>query len=82
MIVGKIIDLPQNAGGVVAIYDTKKNIIGKIVDWSIGADIGFRFNNRKNYVNNNGVEGNMFLNQDERVINVGLFTQEKTRKQT
>jgi len=32
-------------------------------------------NNRKNFLNNNGYEGKMFLNQDERVINVGLFTQ-------
>jgi len=75
LIAGKIIELPQNAGGIDAIYDTKINIMEKLVDWSTGTDIAFRFNNRKNYINNSGLKGQMFLNQDERVINVGLFTQ-------
>ena len=75
LIAGKIIELPQHAGGIDAIYDRKIKILGKKIDWCIGAEAGFRFNNRKNYINNNGSEGMMFLNQNERVINVGLFTQ-------
>lgn len=74
-IVGKILVLPQNAGGIDFFYDRKINIMGKMIDWSAGAEVGLRFNNRKNYINNSGSEGNLFINQDERVINGGLFTQ-------
>ena len=74
-IVGKIIDLPQNAGGIDAFYDRKINLAGKIIDWSAGAEVALRFNNRKNYINNSGSEGELIINQDERVINAGLFTQ-------
>jgi iron complex outermembrane receptor protein len=75
LIVGKIIELPQNAGGIDVFYDRKVNIMGKRVDWSVGAEIGLRLNNRKNYINNSGSEGELFLNQNEQVINAGLFTQ-------
>ena len=75
LIVGKIIELPQHAGGIDAIYDRKIIILGKKMDLSIGAEAGFRFNNRKNYINNDGLKGQIFLNQDEQVINVGLYTQ-------
>jgi len=75
LIVGKIIDLPQNAGGLDAIYDNKIDLLGRKVDWSVGANAGFRFNNRKNHINNKGMDGEMFINQDEQVVNVGLFTQ-------
>ena len=75
LIVGKIIELPQNAGGIDIFYDRKVDIMGKKVDLSVGTEAGFRFNNRKNYINNSGLQGDIFLNQDERVINMGLFTQ-------
>jgi iron complex outermembrane receptor protein len=75
LIAGKIIELPQHAGGIDAIYDRKINFLRRKIDWCIGAEVAFRLNNRKNFMNNNGYEGKMFLNQDERVINVGLFTQ-------
>jgi iron complex outermembrane recepter protein len=75
LIAGKIIELPQNAGGIDVFYDRKINIMGKRVDWSVGAEVGFRFNNRKNYINNSGLQGDIFLNQDERIINTGLFAQ-------
>ncbi|HZK68901.1 MAG TPA: TonB-dependent receptor [Paludibacter sp.] len=75
LIVGKIIELPQNAGGIDIFYDRKVDIMGKKVDLSVGTEAGFRFNNRKNYINNSGLQGDIFLNQDERVINTGLFTQ-------
>ena len=75
LVVGKIIELPQYAGGIDAIYDRKINVLGIKFDWSIGAEAGFRFNNRKNYINNDGLKSQMFLNQDESVINVGIFTQ-------
>jgi len=74
-IVGKIIELPQNAGGIDVFHDRKLNIMGKRVDWSVGAELGLRLNNRKNYKNNSGSQGDLFINQDERVINAGLFTQ-------
>ena len=75
LIAGKIIELPQHAGGIDAIYDRKINFLRRKIDWCVGAEVAFRFNNRKNFVNNNGYTGKMFLNQDERVINVGIFTQ-------
>ena len=75
LIVGKIIELPQNAGGIDVVFDRKIIVMGKVVDWSVGAEAGFRLNNRKNFVNNSGSEGELFLNQDEKVINAGLFTQ-------
>jgi iron complex outermembrane receptor protein len=75
LIAGKIIELPQQAGGIDAIYDRKINFVGRKIDWCIGAEAAFRLNNRKNYINNNGLQGQMFLNQDEQVINVGLYTQ-------
>ena len=74
-IVGKIIVLPQNDGGIDVFYDRKVNILGKRLDWSTGTEAGLRFNNRKNYINNSGSEGKLFINQDERIINAGLFTQ-------
>lgn len=49
--------------------------MGKRVDWSVGAETGLRYNNRKNFINNSGSEGELLLNQDEHVINFGLFTQ-------
>jgi iron complex outermembrane receptor protein len=75
LIVGKIIELPQNDGGMDVFYDRKVNILGKKLDLSAGAETGFRLNNRKNYVNNSGSEGELFINQDERIINAALFTQ-------
>ena len=75
LIVGKIIVLPQNDGGIDIFYDRKVNIFGKRLDWSVGAEGGLRLNNRKNYINNSGSEGALFINQDERIINAGLFTQ-------
>ncbi|MDD5361413.1 MAG: TonB-dependent receptor [Ignavibacteria bacterium] len=74
-IVGKIIELPQNDGGIDAFYYSKVNIMGKRIDWSVGAEAGLRLNNRKNYINNNGSEGALFIDQNERIINSGLFTQ-------
>jgi len=74
-IIGKIIDLPQYSGGMVAFYNTKFPIGSKFLDWSIGTEIAMRFNDRKNYVNDNGQKGSLIVDQNEQVLGGGAFSQ-------
>jgi iron complex outermembrane receptor protein len=74
-IIGKIVVLPQNSGGMYAIYSSKINIMGKDFDWSAGAETALRLNSRKNFTNNKGIEGTLNLNQDEQIIGTGIFMQ-------
>jgi len=74
-IIGKIIVLPQYSGGMVAFYNSKFPIGSKFLDWSIGTEISMRFNDRKNYVNNSGQQGNLIVDQDEQVLGGGVFSQ-------
>jgi iron complex outermembrane receptor protein len=74
-IIGKIVVLPQYSGGTVAAYNSRIQIGEKTLDWSAGAEIAMRFNNRKNYVNNGGQEGSLTINQGEQVIGTGVFLQ-------
>lgn len=74
-IIGKIIVLPQYSGGLVASFNSESSFLGKSVQWSAGSETALRFNNRKNYTNNNGVEGIISINQKEQVAGSGLFLQ-------
>ncbi len=74
-IIGKIVELPQNSGGITAVYNSKLNIKGEIINWSVGTDMAFRFNNRKNYTNNKGVKGDLNLSQEEQILGTGIFLQ-------
>jgi iron complex outermembrane receptor protein len=74
-IIGKIIELPQYSAGMVAFYNSKFTLGSKLLDWSIGTEIAMRFNDRKNYVNDNGQKGSMIVDQDEQVLGGGVFFQ-------
>lgn len=74
-IIGKIVVLPQYSGGVVAFYNSMIRVGERTLEWSAGTEIAMRFNNRKNYVNNGGQEGNITINQLEQVIGTGVFLQ-------
>jgi iron complex outermembrane receptor protein len=74
-IIGKIIVLPQYSGGMVAFYNSKFLIGSKFLDWSIGTEIAMRFNDRKNYVNDNGQKGSLIVDQNEQVLGGGMFSQ-------
>jgi iron complex outermembrane recepter protein len=74
-IIGKIVVLPQYSGGAVTSYNSKILLGEKPLNWSAGAEIALRFNDRKNFVNNNGHEGNLTISQEEQVIGTGVFLQ-------
>ena len=74
-IIGKVVELPQYSGGTVASYNSRIRLAGKFLEWSAGAELAMRFNDRKNYVNNGGQEGNLIINQEEQVIGPGVFVQ-------
>lgn len=74
-IIGKIVVLPQFSGGITATYNSGIHIADRNADWSAGVEIASRFNNRKNYTNNNGEPGIITINQEEKVIGTGIFFQ-------
>ncbi len=74
-IIGKIVVLPQYSGGIVAACNSALTVMGKSLNWSAGAELSMRFNNRKNYLNVSGQEGSIIINQDEQVIGSGIFLQ-------
>ncbi len=74
-IIGKIVVLPQNSGGLDFIYGLKTRIGGTMIPWSVGAEMAFRLNHRINYLNNEGAEGMIILNQDEQIAGTGIFFQ-------
>lgn len=74
-IIGKVVVLPQYSGGLVASYNSEIKFLGKMIRWSAGSETGLRFNERKNYTNINGSEGDLIINQNEKIIGSGLFLQ-------
>ncbi len=74
-IIGKIIVLPQYSGGYVINYDSKLSLWNRRISWSAGSELAFRFNDRKNYINNGGERGDLTINQTEQVIGSGWFAQ-------
>jgi iron complex outermembrane receptor protein len=74
-IIGKIIVLPQFSGGYVISYDSKLMLWNRKASWSAGSELAFRFNDRKNYINNGGERGDLTINQKEQILGSGWFAQ-------
>ncbi len=74
-IIGKIVVLPQNSGGMDFIYGFKTRVGGILIPWSTGAELAFRLNHRINYMNNAGDQGMVILNQDEQITGTGVYIQ-------
>jgi len=74
-IIGKIVVLPQYSGGTVASYNSRIILGEKMLNWSAGAELSSRFNDRKNYLNNSGLGGKLIISQEEQVAGAGVFLQ-------
>jgi iron complex outermembrane receptor protein len=74
-IIGKIVILPQNSGGMDFLYGFRTRIGNILIPWTAGTEMAFRLNHRKNYVNNEGVKGMIVLKQDEQIIGTGIYIQ-------
>ncbi len=74
-IIGKIVVLPQYSGGIVASFTSEIKVGPKVLSWNAGIESAARFNNRKNYINDNGQDGSLIINQEEQVIGTGAFLQ-------
>ncbi len=74
-IIGKIVVLPQYSGGIVASFSSEIKVGPKVLSWNAGIESAARFNNRKNYINDNGQDGSLIINQEEQVIGTGAFLQ-------
>lgn len=76
-IIGKIINLPQYSGGLTSSYSSAFAAGSKTLEWNTGIEFACRLNNRKNYLNNSGIEGDLIIDQDEQVLGSGAFLQLK-----
>jgi iron complex outermembrane recepter protein len=74
-IIGKIVVLPQYSIGATATYNSEFAIGRKKLSWSAGTEIAMRNNDRKNYININGEQGSIIVNQKESIIASGFFLQ-------
>lgn len=74
-IIGKIVVLPQNSGGISATFNSVAQLWKKPLEWSAGAEVAMRLNNRENYINNNGLRDSIIIDQNEQVVGTGVFLQ-------
>ncbi|MGH7507658.1 MAG: TonB-dependent receptor domain-containing protein, partial [Longimicrobiales bacterium] len=70
-----IIDLHRVAGGLRALYRNSTRLAGQELQWTVGSDLDFQRDDRKNYANLEGERGDLALDQRERVRGVGVFGQ-------
>jgi iron complex outermembrane receptor protein len=75
-IIGRIIELGRNAGGVRAVLHGEDTLFAhRPINWTAGADLDLQLDDRQNFINSNGERGKLALDQDERVIGVASFAQ-------
>jgi iron complex outermembrane receptor protein len=77
-IVGTIIDLHREAGGLTATYSNNVWLLAHNVNWTFGGDMALQSDQRQNHQNNNSIEGTLSLDQNESVTNSALFVQAGT----
>ena len=70
-----IIDLRRKAFGARAVLSNMKNeTLGNLM-WSVGTDLDYQRDSRKNYGNDSGAKGSLSLDQFETVSAIGFFVQ-------
>jgi len=75
----RIIDLRRKAFGARAVLSNLKNENFGNLMWSVGTDLDYQRDTRKNYENNSGTKGSLSLDQFETVSAVGFFIQGRSR---
>ena len=71
----RIIDLRRKAFGARAVLSNLKNeTLGNLM-WSVGTDLDYQRDTRKNYGNDSGNKGSLSLDQFETVSAIGFFVQ-------
>ena len=71
----RVIDLRRKAFGARAVLSNMKNeTLGNLM-WSVGTDLDYQRDSRKNYGNDSGAKGSLSLDQFETVSAVGFFVQ-------
>ncbi|MEO1434270.1 MAG: TonB-dependent receptor [Bacteroidota bacterium] len=70
---GGIIDLNRHFFGRGTSVSGKQQINTVIWNWQAGGEFSSQFDQRKRFVNEEGVQGELTLDQEERFTNVGLF---------
>lgn len=70
-----IIDLNRTAGGLRGMFSSRVGAPAAGISWAVGAEADLQADDRKNYANNQGVEGATLLDQDETVRSGAVFGQ-------
>lgn len=71
----RIIEFDRNAGGVRGEYSVPLYTAWGTITTLAGVETNYQNDDRQNYINNAGVNGNIVLDQTERVFNTAPFTQ-------
>lgn len=71
----RIIDLGRNAGGARAVLRGDVPVVGRSLSWTVGADLDLQNDDRQNFLNQQGEQGALTLDQRERIRSLGVFTQ-------
>ncbi len=71
----RIIDLRRKAFGSRAVLSSMKNETPGSLMWSIGTDLDYQRDARKNFQNSAGTKGSLSLDQYETVSAIGFFAQ-------
>ena len=74
----RIIDLRRKAFGSRAVLSSMKNEEPGNLTWSIGTDLDYQRDSRKNFQNKSGAKGSLSLDQYETVSAIGFFAQGRT----
>ena len=75
----RVIDLRRKAFGARAVLSNMKHETLGNLTWSVGTDLDYQRDTRKNYENNSGAKGSLSLDQFETVSAVGFFVQGRSR---
>jgi len=68
-----IIDLNRTALGFRGVVGSRFDLLGRSVNWAVGADVDVQLDDRQNHTNRDGALGVLTLDQQESVAGIGSF---------